>query len=186
MNEEAEGLQARLAALENEIVYLRLDYLVTSRRYAKAQVSLKELTALSLTAATRAAVAVEKAVLATRKAASVAEQLAPQLVSGAAGLATQRAEEVVATSVDAAAAAAEAAVEAAAAAAAAAAIAVHTAEHEPEKNALAAATAMATEAEAGGKRAMESALQAVKVAFALTQIVNSSNKSNFGQQPSLI
>lgn len=137
MNDEAEKLHAKLAALEKETANLRLGSIVTGRRYAEAQVSLKELTAISLTAARRAAVAVEKAVLATKKAASVAEQLAPQLTSGTEDMAAQRARKAVATSVEAAAAAAEAAVEAAAAAAAAAGIAVHTAEHESEKNALA-------------------------------------------------
>lgn len=185
MNEETiEELHAKLTALESETADLRLDYLVTSRRYDEAQVSLKKLTALSLTAATRAAVAVEKAVLATRKAASVAEQLAPH-VSGAENLAAQRAGQAVATSADAAAASAEAAVEAAAAAAAAAAIAIHTAELEPEKNELAAAAATANEAAAGGKRAIESALQAVKIAKAVAEFMNPSNRSSIGQQPSM-
>lgn len=182
MIDETEQLHARLASLEKEIANLRLGSTLTDRRYADAQASLKELTSLSLTTAIRAAVAVETAVLATKKAASVAERLAPQAVFDTTDTATQLAGSAAITSFQAAAAAAETAVEAAVAAATTAKMAVRAVEHESEKRALEAAATATAEAAAAGKRAVDNVVQAVQLAKAVAEFMKSkkSHGSQFG------
>jgi len=76
MTEKIKELKAKLAGLEHEAANMRLGFMVASRQHGEAKAAMYLLAALSLTAARRAAVAVDNAVLATKKAAAAAKDVA--------------------------------------------------------------------------------------------------------------
>lgn len=152
---------AKLAALDSEVVTLREGYLVLNKRYSEALASMKALTAHTLEAAIRAAIAAEKSALACKNA-SAAAMLAADIP--------------MIEAVDAAAAsaglAALAASEAAAAASAAAAAAASVAAFQAEETALQASA----EAASATTRATAAAADAVKMANEAAEFARSLKK----------
>jgi hypothetical protein len=163
MNGEIRELYAKLDALKIETANLRLASLVAGRRYEEAHTTIRELTRISLDAARRAATAAENAVLATKKAASLACEVA-----------SHNTFELADKAVHAAMAAAAAAIEGAAAAAAATDAAAKAAAHEPEKWALASVMEDISKAAAETKRVIEGATEAVILVHAAADLVSTS------------